>query len=342
MQRERVGRGVVAGSLDRWVSMGIVALLLSAACAPSAKTVVNVTTGITGCPTESLAVFNYVKATRTWSAACGEKLYVCSDGRGDARCTEQQPETIDPERAARAKALLLLSSKQRTAYADKDISLGDWPTFAQTIATTKLMTDEQLADVDPSAVHSTGSADLDQAVRRCTGDGWLTIDVTDQGRPFVPQKPGEASVKPCAEEIMNRPDVAWFKNYPKRRFVLLPGVFEVKPIARPVSSAAAATPTEPAVAAPAASTTAAAAATPEVDKAVREWLDGNAANILACTGQDRSAILVNVSAEGKPEVSVRGATAGGPEDACVRSALSAPPSLAAGAAQVLHVVKSGS
>jgi hypothetical protein len=304
------------------------------ACAPSPKTVANVTTGITGCPQESLVVFNYVKASRTWSASCGDALYVCSDGRGPARCTPQQGDTVDRERAVRAKALAQLSPSQRAWFVDRDISLGDWPTFGQLVATIKAMSATQLNSVDPSTVYSAGSAELAQAVQACEPRSGVTFRVDNAGKVTLPYP------KACAVDVVNWPELGPLRARPNTRVVLLPGLFGVTPIARPAFGKAPAAPAvEPAAPRVATLPSSAPPVSPELDAAVRQWLDKSAAAVVACTGKDPSALLVDVAAEGSVAVSIRGGTAGAPEEGCVRSALGAAPALPAGPARILHVVK---
>lgn len=313
----------------------VAAAVFGGACAPSAKTVANVTTGITGCPSESLVVFDYVKATRTWSASCGDRLYVCSDGRGPARCTEQQRDTVDSERAVRAKALGELTVSQRDWFVDRDISQGDWAAFAQLVATVKAMSDEQRKATSPASVYAAGSAELGQAVLACSPKQAITFNVDKQGKVSVP------SPKACAVNIVNRAELGPLRLRRNTSVVLLPGLYGIKPIARPVLAAAAApTPVEasPSVAPSAPTSAVVALASPELDAAVRQWLDKGAAGVVACTGKSPTALVVDVSAAG-PHVSIRGAAPGTPEEGCVKSALGTPPTLPAGSGQILHVVK---
>lgn len=77
----------------RWtwgVALAMLATTALEACAPSTKTVALVSVGNTGCPAEDLAVFSYKRDVRSWRAACGDKLYVCSDIRGATECNPQQ------------------------------------------------------------------------------------------------------------------------------------------------------------------------------------------------------------------------------------------------------------
>jgi hypothetical protein len=332
--------GPRAGETARgWLLRGGLALVgVGAGCAPSPRTVANVTTGITGCGADALVVFDYVKATRTWSASCAEKMYVCSDGRGDARCTQQQAELLDPEALVRAKALLQLPAHQRSAFVDRHILSGDWPSFAHSVAVVAAMNDEQLASIDPQLVYSEGSADLDRRLRDCKKGSALTFAVKVDGSLAVPVGPWDNSPPDCATAILADPELAPLRRHPGQTFVLAPGIFDIKPVERPTLAAAPATlATDPAAAANA--VTAEPPASAELDAAVRHWLDQESASILACTGQERSAVLVKVSAEGKPELSLRGASAGEPEAGCVRNALAPAPTLPAGPAQILHVVK---
>jgi hypothetical protein len=316
-------------------------LLSALACAPSAKTVANVSTGIIGCPAEDLVVFNYAKPTRTWAASCNDKLYVCSDGRGGARCTPQDVATVDPERLTRAKSLLLLTSKRRAYFVDKDILQGSWLEFAKLVATVRAMSDDQLESVNPKHVYGDTSESFDRELRACAGDRKLTVVVTKTGALDVWKNINEPT-GPCVTQLLKKPDLKPLTGRLGQSVVLLPGVFDIRPIARPVVSAASAAPSTATLAAVSnvAPTTAAPAppASAEVDSAVRRWLDDNAAGILACTGKDSSVVLVNIDAEGKLDVALRGA-ADSPETQCIRHAMSNISALPPGAAQVLHVVK---
>jgi hypothetical protein len=295
-----------------------------------------VTTGITGCPAQALVVFDYVKASRTWSASCGEKLYVCSDGRGPARCTPQQDDTVDQERAVRAKALAQLSASQRAWFVDHDILQGDWPAFAQLVATLKVMNDQQLKSVNPALVYGGISAKLGQAVRACTNTN-ITFQVDKSGAVSV------SFSKPCSVDIVNQPELAPLRARAGTTVVLLPGVYGVQPIPRPSLAAARPAPAvaaEPATNAAAASAAASAPASPELDSAVRQWLDKGSASVTACTGKNPTVLSVEVDATSQAHVSIRGVAAGAPEEGCVKNALGAPPALPAGPAQILHVLKS--
>jgi hypothetical protein len=272
-----------------------------------------------------------VKASRTWSASCADKLYVCADGHGPARCTEQQASTVDPERAVRVKALSLLTRPARDWFTDQDISQGDWQSFATLLATVNAMTEVQLKKVDPRTVYASGSAALGQAVQACMPNGGVMFKVNKQGAVSVPYP------KPCAVAIVNGDELAPLRLRADSTVLLLPGIFGVKPAPRPVLPTRAAP--APSATAPATATALPQAVSPQLDAAVRKWVDSASASIVACTNKNPSAVLVDVDGSGKPTVSVRGAEAGGSEEGCVRSALGAPPALPSGPAQILHVVK---
>jgi hypothetical protein len=318
-----------------WCGLASVALL--GACAPSPKTVANVTTGITGCPSESLVVFGYTKATRTWAAACGERVYVCSDGRGPARCTEQQPDTVDAEKVVRAKAIAPLSAPQRAWFVDQDISQGDWASFAQLVATVKAMNEAQLQSTNPALVYAAGSEQLGQAVLACSSTYPISFNVDKQGHVTVP------SSKPCAIDVVNRRELDPLRARHSSSVVLVPGLYGIKPVARPVIATTAAPTLAPASesveAATGPTSPALTPASPELDAAVRQWLDRGASGVVACTGKSPTALVVDVGAAA-PQVSIRGLPAGAPEEGCVKSTLGAPPAFPAGSGQILHVVKS--
>ncbi len=312
-----------------------VALALTIACAPSSRTVANVTTGITGCPAESLVVFNYARQTRTWSALCADRLYICSDGRGQARCTEQDPATVDAEQAIRAAALKQLPVEKRAWFADQNIMDGDWPTFARLAGTVNALSVAQLSSIDPRLVYMDQSPELAQIVSSCAPDSALVADVSARGTVSITTMSSSVPfTHPCW--VNHRPDLSKLIRLGQRQWLLAAGVSEVKPIARPEPNPAVAkTP----AAAPAVSVAAAPAASPALDAAVRGWLDQQADAILACAGKDSAAVLVTVDAQAKADVALRGVPAGGPEDGCVKHVLASPPPLPAGPAQILHIVK---
>jgi hypothetical protein len=324
------------------------ALLATAAlaCAPAPKTVGNISGGIIGCPEEQLAVFNYDRAKRTWNAACLDRQYVCSDGRGGARCTPQAPETIDEETAVRAKAMLEVAASKRRWFVNKDISQGNWREFAVLISTLRVMTDEQLSDVDPRQVFTKTSKAFDDALRACVFDtGQLAAIVNPSGGDFeVPQ--GLSDVI-CRKELLSNAELAPLRSKPPgTKSYLLPGVFAVEPIARPtfaspaapVASAAPTQPVPEAGSSQASSATAPAGAPAELEAAVRAWLDQERDAILDCTGKPRSMVLVEIN-EGKAQVTVRGLDPASPESRCVQNALGKPPQLPPGSGTILHAVK---
>jgi hypothetical protein len=314
-----------------------VGLGLTIACAPSSKTVANVTTGITGCPAESLVVFNYARQARTWSALCADRLYICSDGRGQARCTEQDPATIDEEQATRATALRQLPVEKRAWFADQNITDGDWPTFARLAGTVNALSVAQLSSVDPRLVYMDQSPELAQVVSTCAPDSALVADVSARGTVSITSMSSSVPfTHPCW--VNHRPDLSKLSRLGQHQWLLAAGVSDVKPIARPklsptVAKAPAAA-SGVSAAAPAASP-----ASPALDAAVRGWLDQQADAILACAGTDHAAVLVSVDAQAKADVTLRGVAAGGPEDGCVKHVLASPPPLPTGPAQILHIVK---
>ncbi|HYJ10196.1 MAG TPA: hypothetical protein VEX18_14335, partial [Polyangiaceae bacterium] len=136
-------------------------------------------------------------------------------------------------------------------------------------------------------------------------------------------------------------------RHPYATFTLVSGVFGVKPVARPAvasdekeqKAAASAQPVADVAVVPIQSEPAAPAASPELDAAVRQWLDRERSAILACVGKDQAALLVQVNHESKAEISIRGLAAGSPEEGCVRSALAKTPALPSGPATVLHLLR---
>jgi hypothetical protein len=321
-------------------SLGSLTALLG--CTASPQAVPKISTGATGCPEQQLVVFNYSRPNRTWNAACGEKQFVCS-ARGGIRCTKQEPETVDVELVTRAKALLEVPVAQRTWFVDKDISQGSWDSFATVVATVKALTPEQLERIDPRRVFAGGSATLDESMRVCGPVESIEVRVEADGDLTSPAW--------CTERLLSSPELAPFKREPFKTFLLVSGVFGLKPVARPALSGEA-EPKTPSVAAgehpvDAAATpqsqpapeSVAAAASPELDAAVRQWLDRERGAILTCVGKEQAALLVQVNHESKAEISIRGLPAGAPEEGCVRSALAKAPALPPGPATVLHLLR---
>lgn len=325
-------------SVVSWV-LGSLAVLVG--CTASPQAVPQISTGATGCPEQELVAFNYSRPNRTWNAACGEKQFVCS-ARGGIRCTKQEPETVDPELVTRAMALREVPVEQRTWFVDKDISEGSWDSFATVVATVKALSPEQLERIDPRRVFASGSATLNESMHVCGPVGSVEIKVQANGNLTSPAW--------CTERLLSSPELAPLKLHPFETFTLVAGVYGLKPVARPVLAGAtepktpAAAPGEPATdvaAAPAQSHSehGAAAASPELDAAVRQWLDRERSAILACVGKDQAALLVQVNHEAKAEISIRGLPAAAPEEGCVRSALAKAPALPPGPATVLHLLR---
>lgn len=341
------GRGAWLRATRVGMSFLLVGAAVAAACAPLPKTVANVSSGVTGCPEAQLSVFNYNRAKRTWSALCSEKMYVCSDGRGGTRCTPQQGDTIDDELVVRAKALLEVPTSRREWFIDKDLRQGSWDSFALLVAKVKAMNDAQLAAVDPRELFLNTSPSFESELKKCLGDdGVLAVSFLRTGEAQAPTK----VVEPDCKALL-RKDKALepLKAQPEQTFYVVSNLFNVEPVQRPKLATPPSTSSTEALAtsgaegddaaAPASLPPVTAAASPELETAVRSWLDQESASILACTGKERSAVLVHVTAEGAAQVSLRGAPPGSPELACVRSALPKPPAFSPGPAEILHVVK---
>ncbi|NRA35915.1 MAG: hypothetical protein HRU17_21545 [Polyangiaceae bacterium] len=122
-------------------------LVAGVGCAPQPKMVANVTVGSTGCPAESLAVFDYRVESRTWRAACKEQLYVCSAVGGGNKCTPQKVETLDSDLAARAALLLKVPKAQRDLFITYDLMAVSWDEYLQLMRIVNSLAPVELADV---------------------------------------------------------------------------------------------------------------------------------------------------------------------------------------------------
>lgn len=299
-------------------------------CAPGAKTVANVSIGNTGCPAEDLAVFNYVVENRSWRAVCVEKLYVCSDIRGATQCVPQDPNTEEAGLKDRAKLLLKLDKPRRDVYIKSDIRAGSWESFSSGVVALSKMNAKQVADVEDAMKLITGLSDpLMQQLSACKNAAVLPIRVDKKTGALLPQAGNKNG---CFLKLMGSSEFAHLRAHRDETFFVPTGIFGVKPLpapqAAPPPAPVEAQPVEP---------PAAPEPNPEIEAAVREWLDGNARAIVSCTGEE-SAVLVKVDDQGKPQVSLQGALAGKAAEGCVRSALGSkqfPP----GPAEVMHFVK---
>lgn len=300
------------------ISRGLSALslALAAACAPSAEAVTQGTASGTGCSEQDLLVFNYDKKSRNWLAACSGRVFVCSPGRTTANCVEQAPETVDPALSERIQALTLVPLPQRGLFVHYDVSSQDWDGFAKTVASVARLRQSQVQEIEhPTRLHTEFSPEFNTALVNCLGaEGVARVDVSPSGGLTV------APSKPCLMALRGVPDMNALRERPNQSFYLAAGVYAVQPIERP-------------------GTEADEAEASALEIAVRDWLDGSASDILACTNTERAVVSVRVDEDGKARVSLREELAETVADGCVQSALPKDQIFEGGPGEVVHLVR---
>ncbi len=318
------------------------AALVIAGCAPSPKKVARVSIGNTGCPPGDLAVFGYVEETRSWRAACGGSLYVCSDVAGGTDCKPQDPQTLDPELAVRARALLSLPKGVRDRFVAVDVMEGDWDSFARMAAARAKLSDQQFEEVGFEGKLFTGfSAEFNQQLVQCLGQhGVLEVEVNDRGLIQIPK----AGVKHrCRAKLLRSGELQQLRT-PSTVRLLAANVFAVQALPRPeVATAESAKEPEPSgpTPEPRAPNPTVPKEGPGVEEEVRAWVDSVASDILACSNESKTAVLVELDEQGSATVSLRGALAGGAEEQCIRAAVGKK-RFPSGPATVVHLVKPAS
>ena len=294
------------------------------ACAPNLRTVVSMSVGQTGCPRESLAVFDYHKEVRTWMAVCRDKLYVCSSA-GGASCTLQDSATHDPEMAQRAILLLKVPQARRVRFVDYDIMSADWETYSRRITTVIAMTAEQDEDIDDlDRLLVDVPAALNAKIAKCIGkETVVSVDIS------VKMK-GTLSRPKCLRALTRH---EYFVALREKTSVvkLAPSLNALDPLPRP---SVASPPAEPETAP---DTTPASKGSPELDASIRAWLDSIAADVLGCTAAQRLAVQVDVDASGAAEISLAGPDRGTPVEGCVQAAV-VTKRFSAGPATVVHLL----
>lgn len=329
--------------------LGVLVALSGAAlgaCAPSARTVAIVSVGNTGCPAEELAVFSYKRKERSWRAACGDRLYVCSDIRGATECQLQQAHTEEPELRERARLLSGLPKTARDHFVEIDILALSWEEFSKRVQIAAKLSPQQLQEIeDLTTVFAGFSAGFNEQLRACSGqNGVYQLRVKQAG--FVSRKHDR-----CAQNgLLASPEIAHLADGQNKNYYLATDVFDIQPLPRkgplpphspaePFPSAermagagAEAPTTGPAVMPPAS------ASQGGVEASVRSWLDTQAAEVLECVGAERVPLLVHVSETGAASVKLRGQLSGSPEEGCVVSALGTR-QFEAGPLDVVHLVK---
>jgi hypothetical protein len=316
-------RGVVA----------VVCLLLGGACAPQPKTVANVSIGNTGCPAQDLAVFDYVAKTRSWRAVCHDTLYVCSDVRDGTRCTKQA--TVDPEVLARGQLLIPLRQDQRDRFIESKIMRGDWEQFSASVVAISKLSESQTEKIeDGTGVVATFPEAFARRLGQCANDAVMRLEVEADGTLKHSINPWMVTpADKCFADLTDSPELAWLRQHPGEVFFLPTGIFGVHSLPHPKAlTVAAADPPESAVPASDAAVT-------EQEDAVRAWLNTSSAEVLSCTGEPRSVVIVNIDSKGAAQVALRGALAGKPEERCVRAALGKK-QFAPGPLEVIHLINS--
>lgn len=327
---------------SRWVLVGAGLLAaMAVGCGASRGTkLMAASVGRTGCPAADVAVFGYVSETRTWGALCNARFYQCVDVAGLA-CHPQAAETLDPELALRAEALLQVPPEHRAAFATHSLLADDWPVFARKVAVLKAApVGRHEADALLEAVEALppklDPAD-DVALVKCHGR-WAKVQLRVRGSGGE-RRVWISPIKDCDEAVAARLAPHYLAR--KKPYTYIVGLASVKPIERPAGAQAkaAAEAPEPEKAAAKAEAKAPAAAQPETDGGpLRAWLDEHGATITACTGGQPAAVRLVRAASGEVTVSLHGPLAGSAEEGCVRSALPAR-RFESGPAELIHVVQ---
>lgn len=305
--------------------------LVVAACAPKAKTVANISIGNTGCPVENLAVFNYVPESRSWRALCSETLYVCSDIRGASTCTLQDPNTEEAGLKDRAKLLLKLDKPRRDLFISSDIRQGTWDEYSTKVVAVSKMSPTQFKQVeDPNGLFVGFSEQVAAQLTACSPNDLATVEVDKKGglRPRGAKRMG------CFTRVITTsPEFAPMTQHPGETFYVPSGLPAIKPLPPPKAVAP-----EPVVHEAPAVEEAPAEVSPELDAAVRKWLDERAKDILACTGEEASVVIASLDDAGATKISLRGEMQGKAAERCVGAVLGAK-QFDSGPAEVMHLVK---
>jgi hypothetical protein len=313
----------------RLVMTVLSATVVVSACAPGAKTVANVSIGNTGCPAEDLAVFNYTVENRSWRALCVNKLYVCSDTRGATQCVPQDPNTEEAGLRDRAQLLLKLDRSRRDLFIKSDIRTGSWEAYSSAIVAVSRMNQTQLADVEDGMRVVAGLSDgFMKQLSACQSGVILPIRV-DKAGALIPNAGPKTG---CFFKLMGSAELAPLRAHKGQKFFVPTGIPGVKPLPHPQAAPAPVAPPPAPVEEPAP------AASPEMENAVRQWLDSNAKAVLSCTGEETSVVVVQIDAQGAPQLTLQGPLAGKPAEGCIRAALGTQ-QFDPGPAELMHLVK---
>ncbi len=290
------------------------------ACAPSVRTVANVTAGGTGCPTNDLTIFDYDEASRTWGAACVDKLFVCASS-GGGKCKQRESQTVEPELRDRVALVAQLPKAGRDLFVKVKMLDGDWDTFSRRVAVVQRLNDAQIQELESlQDIYLDLSDGFSGELTACVETGVLPVYVYDSGQAT------SKVLSPCASALAAR--LRFARPYRERRLALIAGMRDVKPLPRPEMTQPVADAAEPAPA-PAAL----------ADEApIRTWLDEHAEEILACNAGQTVAVRVDLDDQGTAAVGIHGAPAGSPEVSCLQAALTAP-AFGQGPGTLIHVVK---
>ncbi|MDH5675877.1 MAG: hypothetical protein OEZ06_27385 [Myxococcales bacterium] len=317
----------------RWTggsrAAGRAALMLAVfalgACAPKAQTVANMSVGLTGCPAEDLAVFNYVPESRQWRAVCHRVFYVCAVTKGGTSCTEQQAATLEAGLPARVQLFMTLPKVKRDRLVTFDLVARSWNEVAHDLVSYDKLSVDQFDRVDElGSLFTEFTADFDRQLKECKGDGAVyPIRFRSDGTVEYAEQ-----LSVCERKLARHGDLEPLRKQPGEDFYIVAGVYGVQ------------IPPEPVAAKPAAAQTfgGEAHAPPYDQTAVRAWIDAAAADLLACSSGEKLLVHVAVDASGHAQVTLRGAQADGPVAGCVASVLPQQ-TFASGPAEVLHLVK---
>src|SRR6478736_5522702 len=121
----------VVRSMRCALGLGALGFLALTACGKSNASVASASAGSTGCPADQVSVFN--KTSKSWYAACGERVYMCQESRKGAECAQQDPKALTPALMERVRALNAVPKPQRDAFVSADITKGTWDEYAKIV-----------------------------------------------------------------------------------------------------------------------------------------------------------------------------------------------------------------
>ncbi len=310
----------LARSMRSALGLGFAGLLVLSGCGKSNASVASASAGATGCPSDQLSLFN--KEGKNWFAACGERVFMCTETRKGAECAQQDPKALGAATMERVRALNSVPKPQRDIFTTADITKGTWEAYAKTIAAvSKLKPAQAKAVPEASRLYTDFSPGFDNALASCLGaDGVAKVSVAQSGSLTV--SPSNS----CLVGLRGAADLGPLRAQPGNTFYLAAGVRDVQPIDHPVDPTI---PPKP-VAPPGPS---------ENSKNVRVWLDSAAKDIATCADAEQVVVSVKIDEQGVATASLREEFAGTPAEGCVRAALPAQTFTAGLAEEVVHLVK---